>query len=130
MRYVFTEFFFPVQFNHQLTHCLIPISQSAVVSIVRRTCYSSSRTPLRLSCSADKKYRTKTVPVFRACYARHASSSNPYPYPNNLNPTPHQIFHLPKGASRADVKARCTSQSMQPYFTVLVLSLRNSVCLG
>ncbi|KAI0093409.1 hypothetical protein BDY19DRAFT_990053 [Irpex rosettiformis] len=38
---------------------------------------------------------------------RHASTSaNPYPYPNNSSPTPHQIFHLPRSATQADVKAR------------------------
>lgn len=43
--------------------------------------------------------------------ARTAStSSNPYPFPLVKQPSPHQIFHLPKGASRADVKARCTSR--------------------
>ncbi|KAI0633765.1 hypothetical protein C8Q77DRAFT_1057390 [Trametes polyzona] len=35
-----------------------------------------------------------------------STSANPYPYPKNAHPTPHQIFHLPKTATRADVKAR------------------------
>ncbi|KAI0256110.1 hypothetical protein BJV78DRAFT_1169288 [Lactifluus subvellereus] len=35
-----------------------------------------------------------------------ASGVNPYPYPSNLNPTPHQIFHLPPSASQKEVKAR------------------------
>jgi len=44
--------------------------------------------------------------------ARHLVSSarcsaNPYPYPPNSNPTPHQIFHLPLSASQKEVKARC-----------------------
>ncbi|KAI0812327.1 hypothetical protein BC629DRAFT_931986 [Irpex lacteus] len=43
--------------------------------------------------------------LHHAC--RHASTSaNPYPYPNTANPTPHQIFHLPRSATQADVKAR------------------------
>lgn len=33
-------------------------------------------------------------------------SANPYPYPPNSNPTPHQIFHLPLSASQKEVKAR------------------------
>lgn len=41
----------------------------------------------------------------------HASSSksSPFPFPSHRNPTPHQIFHLPPGASQADIKARCKS---------------------
>ncbi|KAI0744898.1 hypothetical protein C8Q76DRAFT_604359 [Earliella scabrosa] len=35
-----------------------------------------------------------------------STSANPYPFPANSHPTPHQIFHLPKSATRADVKAR------------------------
>ncbi|KAG5716745.1 hypothetical protein E4T56_gene16185 [Termitomyces sp. T112] len=35
-----------------------------------------------------------------------ARPSNPYPFPPGLNPSPHQIFHLPKNASEGDVKAR------------------------
>ncbi|KAL6300615.1 hypothetical protein BKA93DRAFT_740138 [Sparassis latifolia] len=35
-----------------------------------------------------------------------SSSSNPFPYPTNANPTPHQIFHLSHSASRDQVKAR------------------------
>lgn len=36
-----------------------------------------------------------------------STSANPYPYPSHRSPTPHQIFHLPHNASKADVKARC-----------------------
>ncbi|EKM54153.1 uncharacterized protein PHACADRAFT_209970 [Phanerochaete carnosa HHB-10118-sp] len=35
-----------------------------------------------------------------------STSANPYPYPTNLNPTPHQIFHLPRSSTKAEVKAR------------------------
>ncbi|GJE95845.1 DnaJ domain-containing protein [Phanerochaete sordida] len=35
-----------------------------------------------------------------------STSANPYPYPTTANPTPHQIFHLPRSATKADVKAR------------------------
>ncbi|KAI0344557.1 hypothetical protein BDW22DRAFT_1326270 [Trametopsis cervina] len=35
-----------------------------------------------------------------------STSANPYPYPLHTNPTPHQIFHLPRTATQADVKAR------------------------
>ncbi|KAI0785711.1 hypothetical protein C8Q75DRAFT_306320 [Abortiporus biennis] len=43
----------------------------------------------------------------RTHFIRQASTSaNPYPFPPNSNPTPHQIFHLPKSASLKDVKTR------------------------
>ncbi|KAG7446395.1 uncharacterized protein BT62DRAFT_931838 [Guyanagaster necrorhizus] len=35
-----------------------------------------------------------------------ATKPNSYPFPQNSNPTPHQIFHLPRSASPEDVKAR------------------------
>ncbi|KAI0711540.1 hypothetical protein C8Q76DRAFT_737027 [Earliella scabrosa] len=39
--------------------------------------------------------------------ARYASTSaGSYPFPNHPHPTPHQIFHLPIGASQKDIKAR------------------------
>ncbi|KIM39520.1 hypothetical protein M413DRAFT_447011 [Hebeloma cylindrosporum] len=31
---------------------------------------------------------------------------NPFPYPSNAKPTPHQIFHLPFNATQAQIKAR------------------------
>ncbi|EIM82682.1 uncharacterized protein STEHIDRAFT_124054 [Stereum hirsutum FP-91666 SS1] len=51
--------------------------------------------------------RTTRHPKPHVLYIRHASSSaNPFPYPSDPRPTPHQIFHLPKSASQADVKDR------------------------
>ena len=47
---------------------------------------------------------------FRQCpsYVRQAStSSGPFPFPSQAHPTPHQIFHLPIGASQKDIKGRC-----------------------
>lgn len=35
-----------------------------------------------------------------------SSTSPPFPFPTHRNPTPHQIFHLPPGASQSDIKAR------------------------
>ncbi|KAF8584227.1 hypothetical protein K439DRAFT_1389649 [Ramaria rubella] len=29
-----------------------------------------------------------------------------FPFPNHANPTPHEIFHLPRGASQNDIKSR------------------------
>ena len=34
---------------------------------------------------------------------------NPFPYPEHGNPTPHQIFHLPFGATQMQIKSRCMS---------------------
>ncbi|KAJ6499408.1 hypothetical protein C8R45DRAFT_114870 [Mycena sanguinolenta] len=41
-------------------------------------------------------------------HARHVASkpAAQFPFPNSANPTPHQIFHLPRNASQSDVKAR------------------------
>ncbi|TBU24317.1 hypothetical protein BD311DRAFT_766718 [Dichomitus squalens] len=42
-----------------------------------------------------------------ASHARYASTSaGPYPFPAHAHPTPHQIFHLPLGASQKEIKAR------------------------
>ncbi|KAI9449963.1 hypothetical protein BJY52DRAFT_1126273 [Lactarius psammicola] len=35
-----------------------------------------------------------------------SSTSPPFPFPTHRNPTPYQIFHLPPGASQADIKTR------------------------
>ena len=53
-------------------------------------------------------------------HARLASTSaGPYPFPTHTRPTPHQIFHLPVGASQPDIKARCT-------YSVFVHMLRSA----
>ncbi|TFK78306.1 hypothetical protein K466DRAFT_668479 [Polyporus arcularius HHB13444] len=52
-------------------------------------------------------FRSLRRPQCAQVFARAASTSaNPYPFPTNTHPSPHQIFHLPKSATRADVKAR------------------------
>jgi hypothetical protein len=33
--------------------------------------------------------------------------SRRYPFPLTADPTPHEIFHLPRGADQAAVKQRC-----------------------
>ncbi|KAJ7502728.1 hypothetical protein B0H11DRAFT_1986126 [Mycena galericulata] len=38
--------------------------------------------------------------------ARHVSSKPLFPFPVTPNPTPHQIFHLPRNAPQADIKKR------------------------
>lgn len=36
----------------------------------------------------------------------HTNTNNLFPFPTNPRPSPHQIFHLSRGASQSDVKAR------------------------
>jgi hypothetical protein len=47
---------------------------------------------------------------------------NPFPYPNNAKPTPHQIFHLPVNATQAQIKARC--KSIHPLDEVTLISIK------
>jgi hypothetical protein len=51
------------------------------------------------------------VDIYGVRHATTASSSSSsqsclYPYPSNAHPSPHQIFHLPHGASQKDIKNR------------------------
>ncbi|THU87713.1 hypothetical protein K435DRAFT_848877 [Dendrothele bispora CBS 962.96] len=40
-------------------------------------------------------------------FATHARpSNNPFPFPSHSNPSPHQIFHLPRNATQEQVKHR------------------------
>ncbi|ESK92980.1 heat shock protein domain protein [Moniliophthora roreri MCA 2997] len=39
-------------------------------------------------------------------FSTTAKSSNPFPFPSQARPTPHQIFHLPPGASQEQIKER------------------------
>lgn len=48
-------------------------------------------------------------PLTRAASSTFTPSS--YPFPKVERPSPHQIFHLPQGASAEDVKNRCTCRS-------------------
>ncbi|KAK1236515.1 hypothetical protein PQX77_000208 [Marasmius sp. AFHP31] len=38
--------------------------------------------------------------------ASSSSSSSPFPFPSHARPTPHEIFHLPYGASQEQIKDR------------------------
>jgi hypothetical protein len=58
----------------------------------------------------------------RCLVSTSTSSTSPhiqFPFPTHRNPTPHQIFHLPPGASQTEIKARCT-----PYFFFFLASRR------
>lgn len=43
---------------------------------------------------------------------------SPFPYPERGNPTPHQIFHLPHGATRTEIKTRCMFDHHFYYFAI------------
>lgn len=59
----------------------------------------------------------------RSRYASSSSSSTSsslpprFPFPRHSRPTPHEIFHLPQGASQRDIKARCAY--MNSHFSKL-----------
>ncbi|KAK0504885.1 hypothetical protein EDD18DRAFT_1126825 [Armillaria luteobubalina] len=58
-------------------------------------------------------FRATSPFVVRVSFSFHgisrrslATKPNSYPFPRSTNPTPHQIFHLPRSASPEDIKAR------------------------
>lgn len=55
--------------------------------------------------------------IKRGRLAHTIHSHNPFPYPSHRNPTPHQIFHLPRSATEAEIKARC------PCFSVIDITI-------
>ncbi|EIW63200.1 uncharacterized protein TRAVEDRAFT_114217 [Trametes versicolor FP-101664 SS1] len=65
----------------------------------------TSRTSLWSGTSQVQACRIRLASSPRDCRAA-STSANPYPFPKATHPTPHQIFHLPRSATRADVKAR------------------------
>ncbi|EGO22532.1 hypothetical protein SERLADRAFT_395912, partial [Serpula lacrymans var. lacrymans S7.9] len=60
--------------------------------------------PQRLS--ALPVYRFLSVQRRLAHTVPNTSPSTHFPFPAHARPTPHQIFHLPLGASEADIKSR------------------------
>ncbi|PPQ93801.1 hypothetical protein CVT25_013510 [Psilocybe cyanescens] len=60
--------------------------------------------------SAINQCRRQTRSALSTRRHRYTASEpkrgNPYPYPTHKHPTPHQLFHLPKNASKSDIKAR------------------------
>ena len=38
---------------------------------------------------------------------RMSTHATQYPFPKHAHPTPHQIFHLPVGATQKEIKSRC-----------------------
>ncbi|KAI0040063.1 hypothetical protein FA95DRAFT_1566725 [Auriscalpium vulgare] len=50
-------------------------------------------------------FRGGVLPLKCAVTSRLASTSA-YPFPSNAHPTPHQMFHLSPGATRAEIKSR------------------------
>src|ERR1700722_3469167 len=59
--------------------------------------YAMPRIPFQLRVLSAYKTRFSTA------------IKNPFPYPLHRNPTPHEIFHLPRDATPEAVKRRCKS---------------------
>ncbi|PPQ95323.1 hypothetical protein CVT26_008168 [Gymnopilus dilepis] len=60
-----------------------------------------------------RQHLSKIVRCIHAAAAEQPSSTldaqssvNPYPFPTHRNPTPHQLFHLPRNATKSEIKAR------------------------
>lgn len=67
----------------------------------------------------------RRTPFLSAAFATQVAPEtklNPFPYPQRANPSPHQIFHLPYGASRKEIKMRCMS-----YFIFWQYNIINSL---
>ncbi|KAG2074594.1 hypothetical protein BDR04DRAFT_148557 [Suillus decipiens] len=52
------------------------------------------------------RYRVRGTLSLQSSRSYASKSANPYPYPTQTNPQPHQIFHLPRNANQEDVKRR------------------------
>ncbi|TFK25232.1 DnaJ-domain-containing protein [Coprinopsis marcescibilis] len=58
-------------------------------------------------CAACRHRRIPGVTRIPSRFLSTPSSSNAqYPFPSHRNPTPHDIFHLPRNATEADIKTR------------------------
>ncbi|KAL4265902.1 J domain-containing protein [Pleurotus pulmonarius] len=63
--------------------------------------------PLRCRCQINIWSKYHFLCSRSLSFSRSSSAGEtPYPFPSHNRPTPHQIFHLPHGASQADIKAR------------------------
>lgn len=68
--------------------------------------------PAVSSVARSAPHRRQCLSIFlsvQLVFTRQAttSSKHPFPFPHRTNPTPHEIFHLPRSASQADIKSRC-----------------------
>jgi hypothetical protein len=62
-----------------------------------------------LSSACRNVFKRVSIP-----HSRHVASKPQLPFPTG-SPTPDQIFHLPRNASQADVKARCAYLQVSVY---------------
>lgn len=51
-----------------------------------------------------RAYRYRSLGHFRFA---STDAAGHYPFPTHRHPQPHEIFHLPKGASQAEIRSRC-----------------------
>ncbi|KAF6763197.1 hypothetical protein DFP72DRAFT_526671 [Ephemerocybe angulata] len=73
----------------------------------RRRAPSSSFTPAsRRAFSSSLKAWAEASTSSGSGGSSSNANTNAYPYPSRKNPSPHEIFHLPRNATEADVKAR------------------------
>ncbi|KAJ3539410.1 hypothetical protein NMY22_g4749 [Coprinellus aureogranulatus] len=80
-------------------------------STLCRSCERCSRVAGRTARSPKSKLGSSSRRSAATATRGFASSGsvrevNQYPFPSRRNASPHEIFHLPRGASEADVKAR------------------------
>jgi hypothetical protein len=90
---------------------LSPSFNATWSSCCRHSCVHAARASIAAAArrgSRGQAKRFSSSASASSSSAAEGSSSSPYPYPPHRNPTPHQIFHLPRNATEADIKARCT----------------------
>ena len=118
----------PTQVNYQVmsrrsrSHTYLPLKPSSRMTLLYShgrhlpaPCYFlkvkiHTSTSRMSSCRyVRRRYATIAVDDFTPHKPPPPPLKNPFPYPNNAKPTPHQIFHLPFNATQAQIKARCKS---------------------
>ncbi|KAL4265901.1 J domain-containing protein [Pleurotus pulmonarius] len=76
--------------------------------------------PLRCRCQINIWSKYHFLCSRSLSFSRSSSAGEtPYPFPSHNRPTPHQIFHLPHGASQADIKARYYELSITAAYDAL-----------
>lgn len=88
----------------------MPKIRTMQVGLIRESKFASERNKLFPDGSLLSTMHVRaTECVLPRLIIRHASGScrRPFPFPSGTNPTPHEIFHLPRSASQDEIKIRC-----------------------
>ena len=110
--------------HHYLRRCAMPPAPRPPIHCARRAIrMQSERIPMPMLTQTAKAHPSTRTPPGRvtqrthvrcASHAAGAEARTPrelerqrYPFPAHANPTPREIFHLPPGASQAQIKERC-----------------------